>query len=123
MAEALLRHQGGELFDVYSAGSKPEHIDPRAISSIERFGLSTHGLRSKSIDEFANQHFDYIITLCNKAANECQLPKGASEYMAWDFEDPKTRPGFHPFDTTLKELSERIKMFILIQSKESKSGQ
>lgn len=117
MAEALLRHHAKQLFEVFSAGSAPQPVDPRAIESIERFGLRSEGLRSKSVDEYSDRYFDFVITLCDKAAQECELPVVYGTCLTWDFEDPKSRAGPHPFDMTLKELNERIKLFVLIQSK------
>lgn len=120
MAEALLKHYASEQYEVFSAGISPEKIDPRAVHSIEKFGLSTIELHAKPIDQFDNESFDYVITLCAKATQECGLPKALGDNTAWDFEDPKTRIGVQPFDLTLKELSERIKMFLLIQGKKEK---
>jgi len=120
MAEALLRHQAGEHFEVSSAGTAPESVDPRAIRALEQMGVSTEGLRSKHESEFAGQVFDFVITLCDKAHQECGAVPGAPEVIAWDFADPKTRGGLNPFNTTLKELNERIKMFVLVQTKEKR---
>ncbi|PTB87882.1 ArsR family transcriptional regulator, partial [Pseudidiomarina aestuarii] len=76
LAEALLRHQAGHFFEVFSAGSQPHDIDPRTIAALQKFHLPVDGLQSKSIDEFAGQSFDYVITLCDKARQECaQLPQ------------------------------------------------
>ncbi|MFC6635671.1 arsenate reductase ArsC [Microbulbifer taiwanensis] len=118
MGEALLRHQAGEHFEVYSAGTAPEDVDPRAIEALDKQGVSTAGLYSKPIEVFAEQEFDFVITLCNKAHRECQPLAGVHELIAWDFADPKTRPCPRPFETTLRELGERIKMFALVQTRE-----
>jgi ArsR family transcriptional regulator len=120
MAEALLRHQAGEYFEVSSAGTAPESVDPRAIRALEQMGVSAEGLRSKAAAEFEGQAFDFVITLCDKAHQECGAFPGAPEVIAWDFADPKTREGLNPFNTTLKELNERIKMFVLVQTKEKR---
>ena len=121
MAEALLRSTASDRYDVFSAGTAPEGLDPKAIKAIERFGLSTEGLSSKPMSNFIGQSFDFVITLCEKARQECEAFPYAKETIAWDFEDPKTRYGNHPYGTTLKELNERIKMFLLIQDKQQAS--
>ncbi|WP_323844172.1 arsenate reductase ArsC [Microbulbifer magnicolonia] len=118
MAEALLRHQAGEYFEACSAGTAPEAVDPRAILALEKQGISTAGLHSKPVETFAGQKFDFMITLCDKAQRECQPLPGVCELIAWDFTDPKTRTCPRPFETTLKELGERIKMFALVQTRE-----
>lgn len=117
IAEALLQNKAGAFFDVFSAGTAPAGVDSRTLEAIRQFGLPIEGLRSKSISEFAGQRFDYVITLCDKARQECGSFPDAGEIIAWDFEDPKSRSGLKPFQLTLKELNDRINMFVLIQSK------
>ena len=117
MAEALLRHQAGDKFDVFSAGTAPRKIDDRTLVALSDFGLSGNQLTSKSIDIFADQHFDFVITLCDKARQECQNYPNTGQQIAWDFEDPKYRAERLPFQVTLNELNSRIAMFVLVQSK------
>lgn len=121
MAEALLRAKAGELFDVFSAGTHPETIDPRTLATLSDFGLSTDSLTAKSIDTFTDKPFDYVITLCDKANQECRSYSGAAKQLAWDFPDPKVRAGNNPFTTTLTELSNRIAMFMLVEGKKTVS--
>jgi protein-tyrosine-phosphatase len=115
MAEAILRGQASDYFEVFSAGTSPEPVDQRAIEVLERFGISSTGLQSKGVDQFAGHTFDFVISLCDKAQQECQKINQGKEHLAWNFEDPKTRSGVKPFDTTLKEIDQRIKMFVLVQ--------
>ncbi|MGZ9899938.1 metalloregulator ArsR/SmtB family transcription factor [Shewanella gaetbuli] len=117
MAEALLTSKAAESFDVYSAGTNPEPIDKRAIEAIQRFGIDAEGLTSKDVKTFQGQAFDYVITLCDKANAECRSFPGAGKQLAWDFADPKTRAGQHPFSATLTELNNRISMFLLVENK------
>lgn len=119
MAEALLRAKAGDMFDVYSAGTKPEVIDPRTLLALTDFGLAIESYTSKSINIFEGQSFDYVITLCDKANQECRAYPGALTQFAWDFPDPKTRRGINPFSITLTELSNRIAMFILVEGKDT----
>ncbi|KTF14167.1 metalloregulator ArsR/SmtB family transcription factor [Pseudoalteromonas sp. H105] len=117
MAEALLRHKASELFDISSAGTSPELIDPRTLDALEKFGLTIDDLKSKSVDELSDQEFDFVITLCDKANQECRNFPGAKAQLAWDFPDPKERSCNNPFSTTLSELNNRLSMFLLLESK------
>ncbi|MAG68627.1 MAG: low molecular weight phosphatase family protein, partial [Pseudomonadales bacterium] len=82
LAEALLRHTDSERFEAFSAGTEPGEVDPRTLDALEHLGVSTEGLRSKSIDEFAGERFEYVITLCDKSSLECQALPGAGEVLA-----------------------------------------
>lgn len=117
MAEALLRSKAAEQFDVFSAGTQPEDIDARAIDAIQKFGVDASHLKSKNVQTFAGKEFDYVITLCDKANSECRSFPGAGKQLAWDFPDPKTRSGNHPFSSTLTELNNRLSMFLLVELK------
>ncbi|MBC3345167.1 arsenate reductase ArsC [Pseudomonas sp. SWRI196] len=117
LAQALLRHTDSEHFEAFSAGTAPTEVDPRTFEALTHLGVSTDGLRSKSIDEFQGERFDYVITLCDKAASECQSLPGAGEAMAWSFEDPVTSTKPDAFRHTLHEIHDRIKMFVLVKTK------
>lgn len=117
MAEALLRHKAGDKYDVYSAGTQPNTVDPRTIDALEKFGLDAGNLVAKNIKVFEGQAFDYVITLCDKANNECRSYPNAVKQLAWDFPDPKERSGSTPFSTTLNELNNRLSMFLLVEEK------
>jgi len=118
MAEALLRHAGGERYQVFSAGSQPTQADPRALAALQQAGIDSTGLVSKSIDQFAGEHFDYVITLCDKQALECAALPQADEVLAWHFEDPAGTAQPAAFRQTLQALHERIKLFVLINGRE-----
>ncbi|MDO6679040.1 metalloregulator ArsR/SmtB family transcription factor [Shewanella sp. 4_MG-2023] len=119
MAEVLLKHRAGDRFEVYSAGTQPEAVDPRAIDALHRFGIDTANMTqlvSNPISDFKAQQFDYVITLCDRATDECRSYEGAGKQLAWDFPDPKSRQGYHPFLTTLNELNNRLSMFLLVEA-------
>jgi len=122
MAEAVLKKQASNYFEVFSAGTSPQNLDPKAIDSIEQFGLSTAELYSKPLSQFSDRSFDFVITLCDKANQECKTFPNAKETIAWNFEDPKSRAGINPYDTTLRELNERMKMFVLVQTKQQRDN-
>jgi len=117
LAEALLKHTDDEHFEAFSAGTQPTSIDPRTLEALEHLNVSTDGLHSKAIDEFSGEHFDYVITLCDKSAAECMASLGAGEVISWHFEDPVTSSKPDAFRHTLHEIHERIKMFVLVKTK------
>lgn len=117
LAQALLRHTDSEHFEAFSAGTTPTPVDPRTFEALSHIGVSTEGLRSKSIDEFRGERFDYVITLRDKAAAECLSLPGAGKALAWSFEDPATSTKPDAFRHTLHEIHERIKMFVLVKNK------
>ncbi|MFP2769880.1 metalloregulator ArsR/SmtB family transcription factor [Oceanisphaera sp. KMM 10153] len=121
MAEALLRHFGGGGFEVFSAGMAPSEVDPRTLQALQDFGLETAGLKSKSVESLADQHFDFVISLCDKAHMECRHWPGSGVVMAWDFPDPKDSGDPKAFARSLQEISERIRLFVLVNSKDVKS--
>ena len=121
MAEVLLRHFGGERFDAFSAGTEPSEVDPRTLEALKSFGLAAQGLVSKSIETFCGQHFDYVISLCDKAHRECRHWPGSGVVLAWDFPDPKASNDPKAFERTLQEISERVRLFLLVNSKEVSS--
>ncbi|MDX1266574.1 MAG: metalloregulator ArsR/SmtB family transcription factor [Oceanisphaera sp.] len=121
MAEALLRHFAEDSFEVFSAGTEPTEVDPRTLKALQDFGLETTGLQSKSIESLADQHFDFVISLCDKAHMECRHWPGSGVVMAWDFPDPKNSGDPKAFALTMHEISERIRLFVLVNSKDVKS--
>jgi len=121
MAEALLRHTDPEGYEAFSAGTQPGEVDRRARLALEQLGVSTDGLRSKPLEDFAGQQFDYVITLCDKSAFECSTLPGAGEYIAWDFEDPVSSQQANAYKHCLQQIHERIKMFVLVKSKRERT--
>ncbi len=120
MAEALLRNKAGDRFDVFSAGTHPDDIDPRTIEALTKFGLESQDLMSKNVSVFDGHAFDYVITLCDKASKECRNYPNAKKQFAWDFPDPKSRSGNTPFSLTLSELNNRLSMFLVVEEKLTK---
>ncbi len=89
IAEAMMRHLGSEWFEAYSAGSSPAgHIHPLAEAALAEVGVAPDGQRSKGLDEFGKRQFDYVVTVCDSAANSCPTLKGAIETLRWPVEDP-----------------------------------
>jgi arsenate reductase len=88
MAEGLLRHDAGARFDVESAGTRASSVRPEAIAVMSELGIDISGHRSKNVDEFEGQRFDYVITVCDSARETCPVFFGAAEKLHRDFEDP-----------------------------------
>ena len=88
MAEGLLRHDAGDAFDVESAGTKPGTVRPEAIKAMQEVGIDISGHRSKNVDEFDGQRFDYVITVCDNARESCPVFMGAVKRLHHSFDDP-----------------------------------
>jgi arsenate reductase len=93
MAEGLLRDLAGERFEVASAGVSPSHVRPEAITVMREIGIDISQHRSKSVDEFTDQAFDYVITVCDNANEHCPVFPGNTERINWSFDDPATAQG------------------------------
>jgi arsenate reductase (thioredoxin) len=93
MAEGLLRHDAGERFHVESAGTKPSMVRPEAIAVMKELGIDISGHRSKHVDEFEGQRFDYVITVCDNARESCPVFFGAARRLHQSFEDPAALKG------------------------------
>jgi len=115
MAEALLRHKADDQFDVFSAGTHPGEVDSRAINALSKFGVYASNLVSKNINLFDDKVFDYVITLCDKANDECRSYSDAGKQLAWDVADPKNQADSNAFSLTLTELNNRLSMFLLVE--------
>lgn len=88
MAEGILRHDGGKEFEVSSAGTKPGTVRPEAIKVMAEIGIDISGHHSKSVDEFTGRDFDYVITVCDNAAENCPVYPGRTTRIHQSFEDP-----------------------------------
>jgi arsenate reductase len=93
MAEGLLRHDGRGEFEVASAGTKPGFVRPEAIATMRELGIDISGHRSKHVDEFAGQEFDYVITVCDSARESCPVFPASTERLHWSFDDPAAVSG------------------------------
>ena len=117
MAEGLLRHDGGEKFEVFSAGVEQSFVRPQAIEAMREVGIDISDHRSKSVDEFAGQEFDYVITVCDNANARCPVFPGKTERIHWSFDDPAAAEGDEAaklavFRRVRDEIRERLKGFI-----------
>ncbi|HKQ93161.1 MAG TPA: arsenate reductase ArsC [Blastocatellia bacterium] len=88
MAEGILRRDGGDLFEVESAGVTPGSVRPEAIQVMREIGIDISAHRSKSADEFIDQEFDTVITVCDNAKETCPVFLGNTVRVHRNFEDP-----------------------------------
>jgi arsenate reductase len=88
MAEGLLRHDAGDRFEVFSAGTKPSAVRPEATAVMREIGIDISGHRSKSVAEFEGQQFDYVLTVCDNARESCPIFPGNVAVIHRNFEDP-----------------------------------
>ncbi|HZT36374.1 MAG TPA: arsenate reductase ArsC [Bryobacteraceae bacterium] len=93
MAEGLLRHDAGDRFDVYSAGTNPRPIRPEAVAVMREIGIDISNQRSKSVDEFAGWTFDYVLTVCDSAKESCPVFFNATVKLHQSFDDPAAFEG------------------------------
>jgi arsenate reductase len=118
IAEALLREMGGPAFEPHSAGTHPATVNPYTVRVLTEEGIDASGFRSRSLAEFAGQQFDFAITVCDSAAQECPFFPGARAQLHWSFPDPAAVEGddaakLAAFRNTVREMRRRIHDFIL----------
>ena len=125
IAEALIRQHGGADFDVQSAGTEPRGINPLTERVLDEARLDHSWARSKSVDEFINQDFDYVITVCDQARQVCPVFPGGGQTLHWGYDDPAEAMGseeerLDAFRSTLTMMSSRIGQFIVLARREQR---
>ncbi len=118
MAEGLLRHRAGDTFETYSAGTEATEVRPLAIRAMAEVGVDISGQRSKTLDEYVFQPWDWVITVCDKARESCPVFPGSRHTTHWGFEDPSLAQGTEEerlavFRRVRDEIASRLRMFIL----------
>ena len=94
MAEVIWNELGEGQWEAHSAGSKPAgYVHPMAVRLLGEFSMPTEGLRSKSVDEFKDQQFDIVVSVCDNAKNECPVFPGSPQILHWPFQDPNDAEG------------------------------
>jgi arsenate reductase (thioredoxin) len=116
MGEGLWRREGGDRYEVFSAGTNPTRVRPEAIAAMREIGIDISRQRSKSVDEFAGQSFDYVVTVCDSARDTCPVfPAGRQ--LHWSLEDPAAVRGTEEerlaaFRRIRDELLNRVKSLL-----------
>ncbi len=121
MGEGLFRHEGGDGYQVESAGTKPSHVRPEAITVMKEIGIDISGHRSKSVEVFAGQSFDYVVTVCDNARDICPVFPASASRLHWSFEDPAAAEGTEEqrlaeFRRIRDQIHERVKAFVREQA-------
>ena len=93
MAEGLLRRLAPERLEVESAGTEATRVHPLAIEVMREIGIDISRHRSKTLDGFVAEPWDYVITVCDHANERCPLFPGRTQRIHWSFEDPSAAPG------------------------------
>lgn len=93
MAEGLLRQMGDDRFEVSSAGVSPTRVRPEAVKVMTEIGIDISNHYSKSVEQFSGQEFDYVITVCDNANEQCPVFPGRTQRLHWSFDDPAAAQG------------------------------
>lgn len=117
MAEAMLRQMGGDDFEVASAGTEPKGVNPYAVRVLGEIDVDWSRARSKSVAEFLDEHFDYVITVCDRARQVCPVFPGEHDSLHWGLDDPAEVEGtdeqkLAAFRRTQTELAVRLRPFV-----------
>jgi arsenate reductase (thioredoxin) len=117
MAEGLLRHEGNDRFEVFSAGTKPTQVRPEAVDAMNEIGIDISGQHSKSVDEFVGKPLDFVITVCNGANQTCPVFPGNAKRLHWPFQDPAAVNGTEEerqaaFQRVRDQIHGRIMLFL-----------
>ncbi|GAC1364738.1 MAG: ArsR family transcriptional regulator [Ktedonobacteraceae bacterium] len=128
MAEALLRHMSEATVEAYSAGSQAaEQIHPLARRVMEQRGIDMSQAVPRHFRMFEGQHFDAIVTVCDRVVESCPTFPDDPEQVHWSFLDPASVQGteaeqLHAFEQTAQQLTTRIRFLLpLLAQKRSKS--
>ena len=124
MAEGILRHLGGERFEVFSAGSQPSRVHPLAIRVMAKRQIDISGQKSKHMATFADETFDYVITVCDLASEVCPVFPGA-ERIHWSIPDPSAVEGAErekaaAFEHAGNDLLTRIRYLVSLAGRKAK---
>jgi ArsR family transcriptional regulator, arsenate/arsenite/antimonite-responsive transcriptional repressor / arsenate reductase (thioredoxin) len=118
IAEALLVHLSHGVVRAFSAGSRPKAIHSQAMRVMDARGLDLRGSRSKHLDEFAGQRFDYVITLCDRVREVCPEFSDSPPAIHWSVADPASESDA-AFDRTADVLEVRIRFLLHTIEQES----
>lgn len=119
IAEGLLRRLSQGRIETFSAGTEPSKVHPLAIAAMDAEGIDIRGQRSKSLDEYLGQSFDYVITVCDRASESCPVFPGAPERIHWSIADPAAVEGsderrLRAFHDALIDLRTRIGYLLIL---------
>jgi arsenate reductase len=128
MAEVLLRHHGGDRFEVHSAGTEPRGVNPLTLRVLEEAGIDGSGASSKSVNDYLGQTFDYVVTVCDQARQVCPVFPGVHESLHWGYEDPAEAEGTDEerlavFRKVFIQIGERVRQFATLTARVARETQ
>ena len=115
--------------DVHSAGSEPrKQIDPLAVSTLsEKYGIDTADQFPKSLARYVEQPFDYVITLCDRAAETCPTLPEDPERIQWSVPDPSAvedpRERRRAFERTATDIAARLRIWLSLSTVRERLGE
>jgi arsenate reductase len=117
MAEGLLNRLGAGRFEARSAGTKPSVLHPLAVEVMAEEGIDISGQRAKAVDDFVQQRFDYVVTVCDDARESCPFFPTARNRVHWSLPDPSraegTREGRLAFFRAIRDaIRTRVEEFL-----------
>ncbi|OQY57432.1 MAG: arsenate reductase ArsC [Candidatus Parabeggiatoa sp. nov. 2] len=117
MAEGFLRFLGGQYFEAYSAGTHPKGLNPFAVKVMSEYQIDISGHRSKDVNALTEQSFDFVITVCDNARDNCPIFQGKAEKRHWRYPDPAAVEGneeqcLKAFREVAADLKERLSAWV-----------
>jgi ArsR family transcriptional regulator, arsenate/arsenite/antimonite-responsive transcriptional repressor / arsenate reductase (thioredoxin) len=119
IAEALLERLSEDTVEAASAGSHPKCLHPNAVRVMRKQGIDIRGRRTKHLSEFLSQHFDFVITLCDRVREICPEFPAHPDLVHWSIPDPALegptdRASYPAFERTASELETRIRFLLCV---------
>lgn len=119
LAEGIMRHLGGDRVEVFSAGSDPAEVHPMALALLEEWDIDTSRHTAKSLDQFLDQQFDYVITVCDRVRDTCPTFPGDPQENHWSIADPAAVEDdderWRAFQEVRRELCTRIRYLLSLR--------
>ena len=117
MAEGWLRHLAKPPIEACSAGTDPQTVNPLAVESMKERDVDISGHRSKSVREFFDQCFDFVITVCDQARERCPTFPDSPRLLHWSVPDPAKAEGTHEekqavFRLVRDQIRSRVEAFV-----------
>jgi arsenate reductase len=126
MAEAMLRTWASDAFEVYSAGTEATSVRPQAIAVMDEIGIDISGQRSKTLGRYLKEPFDWVITVCDTARQNCPVFPGVEQTAHWGVDDPTEATDadrLEAFRRARDDLRNRIRLFIAAASRPDRPPQ
>jgi arsenate reductase (thioredoxin) len=105
----------GDQFEVFSAGTHPKRLHAQSVAAMKELGIDISHQTSKDVAIYASEKFDYVITVCDRARQQCPVFPGA-EPIHWGFDDPAEAPEGRQLETFRRvrdEIRQRLNLFVL----------